>query len=77
MHCPKGTRASHLLVCVLHVPTTFIYIYIYRMTLTPYNNCKKKKYLGKKPKISLDLGKKNIDCNGYSIIKIYKKTWKS
>jgi len=42
------------------------------MTLTPYNNCKKKN-LGKKPIISLGLGKKNVDCNGYSIIKIYKK----
>jgi hypothetical protein len=30
------------------------------MTLTPYNNCKKKKNLGKKPIISLGLGKKML-----------------
>lgn len=30
------------------------------MTLTPHNNCKKKKNLSKKPKISLDLGKKML-----------------
>jgi hypothetical protein len=29
------------------------------MTLTPHNNCKKKN-LSKKPKISLDLGKKML-----------------